>query len=157
MADLSINGARTSLFAARGLIMKQWCVPRSMQCHWTSLQRTVQTHDVRNIVTRLGIHALMHEINLNYIYHAGKTLCLGYKNESVNVVHFATFCGIHFKLECVPVWVCASPVGKATKGWWQWEGNLVLIGFKWLRFEYCCEFVYEPYSVGKLFTSDSFR
>jgi len=33
----------------------------------------------------------MHEINLNYIYHAGKTLCRGYKNESVNVVHFATF------------------------------------------------------------------
>jgi hypothetical protein len=33
----------------------------------------------------------MHEINLNYVYLAGKTLCLGYKNESVNVVHFTTF------------------------------------------------------------------
>jgi hypothetical protein len=33
----------------------------------------------------------MHEINLNYIYHARKTLYLGYKNKSVNAVHFATF------------------------------------------------------------------
>jgi len=33
----------------------------------------------------------MHEINLNYVYHAGKTLCLGYKNKPVNAVHFVTF------------------------------------------------------------------
>jgi head-tail adaptor len=90
----------------------------------------------RHTMRKTLLHVtLMHEINHNYIYCAGKVLCRGYKNGSVSVVQ-GNVCHsfeIHIKLvcaspvgkatekwrQCVSVWVCASPVGEATEKWRQ--------------------------------------
>jgi len=76
----------------------------------------------------------MHEINLNY--HARKTLCLGYKNESVNITHFATFLEIYFKLTvcaCVSVRITSRKSNKGVMAVgrinsvliWKFSGNWI--------------------------------